>query len=134
MDELYHLVPWLQHHHILLEVLYIRSEHNIVDPESRRRNTDLWSLKPRTQNFLRQQVQHHLGQHVDTDPFACNQSAVAKRYCTPLHDRHSAGFNGLLLNWSPPHVVYLNPPWHLLPQVLVKMKASQAKGVVVYLR
>jgi hypothetical protein len=132
MDELYHIVPWLQKHQISLEVLYIRSEHNIADPASRRRNADLWSLKPRTQNFLLQQVQQHLGQSVDTDPFACHQSAVAARYCTPLHDRHSAGFNGLLLNWSPPHVVYLNPPWNLLPQVLLKMQASRAKGVVVY--
>lgn len=64
-----------------------------MDPASRRRNADLWSLKPHTQNFLLQKVQHHLGQQVDTDPFACPQSAVATRYCTPLHDRHSAGFH-----------------------------------------
>ena len=105
MDELYHLVPWLQQHKISLEVLYIRSEHNIANPASRRRNADLWSLKPRTQNFLLQQVYQLLGQPVDTDPFARHQSAVATRYCTPLHDRHSAGF---------------------------KMKASRAQGVVVY--
>ena len=90
------------------------------------------SSRARTQNFLLQQVYHHLGQSVDTDPFACHQSAVATRYCNPLHDRHSAGFNGLLLNWSAPHVVYLNPSWNLLPQVLLKMKSSRAKGVVVY--
>jgi hypothetical protein len=51
----------------------------------------------------------------DTDPFARQQSAVATRYCTPLHDRHSTGFNVLLLDWSTPHVVYLNQPWNLLP-------------------
>ena len=60
MDELYHIVPWLQRHHISLEVLYIRSEHNIADSASRRRNADLWNLKPRTQNFLLQQVLQHL--------------------------------------------------------------------------
>jgi hypothetical protein len=86
-DELYHLVPWLQQHQISLEVLYIRSEHNIADPASRRRDADLWSLKPRAQNFLLQEVHQLLGQPVDTDPFACHQSAVATRYCTPLHDR-----------------------------------------------
>ena len=105
MDDLYHLVSWLQEHKISLEVLYIRSEHNITDPASRRRTVDLWSFKTHTQNFLMQQVHQLLGLPVDTDPFACHQSAVAKRYCTPLHDRHSAGF---------------------------KMKASRAQGVVVY--
>jgi hypothetical protein len=132
MDELYHLVPWLQKHQISLEVLYIRSEHNIADPAPRRHDADLWSLKPRKQIFLLQQVHQRLGHPVDTNPFACQQLAVPTHYCTPLHDRHSAGFNGLLLDWSTPHVVYLNPPWNILPQVLLKMKASGAKGVAVY--
>ena len=70
MDDLYHLVPWLQEHKISLEVLYIRSEHNITDPASRRRTVDLWNLKPHKQNFLMQQVHQLLGLPVDTDPFA----------------------------------------------------------------
>ncbi len=51
-------------------------------------------------------------------------STMAPWYCISLNDRHSAGFHGLLLDWSQPHAV--NPPWNLIPQVTNKMKASQA--------
>jgi hypothetical protein len=35
MEDLYQLVPWVQHHQISLDVLYLRSEHNIADPAHR---------------------------------------------------------------------------------------------------
>jgi hypothetical protein len=60
--------------------LYIRSEHNIVDPVSRRRNTDLCSLRPHTQNFLFRQVELQVGHPVNIGPFACIQSSVSPRY------------------------------------------------------
>ena len=50
----------------------------------------------------------------------------------PLHCRHSAAFNGLLLDWSQPVTLWLNPPWHLLPQVLEKLRVSRARGILVY--
>ena len=132
MQILYDLVPWLQLHRISLEVLYIRSEFNLADPASRRRHVDCWSLLPRTQNFLLAQVQEMFSCPVDTDPFACRQSAVAARYCTPLDDHQSSGYNGLLLDWSTPHVLWLNPPWNHMSQVLDKIIQSKARGVLIY--
>ena len=126
------LVPWLHDNKIRLEVVYIRSEANLADAPSRQRGLDMWSLQASTQQELLDKVQTTLGSPICTDPFACRQSTVAPRFATPLHCRQSSAFNGLLLDWSPPFTVWLNPPWHLLPQVLEKVRVSRARGILVY--
>jgi hypothetical protein len=95
MTEIKELVPWLLEHKIRLDVVYIRSEANLEDAPSRQRGLDMWSLHLPTQQELLRLVQSTLGSQVCTDPFACRQSAVAPRFATPLHCRHSAAFNGL---------------------------------------
>jgi hypothetical protein len=45
---------------------------------------------------------------------------------------HSAVFNGLFLDWSPPVTFWINPSCHLLPQVLEKLRASRTRGILVY--
>jgi hypothetical protein len=132
MTEIKELVPWLLEHKIRLEVVYIRSEANLADAPSRQRGLDMRSLHLPTQQELLRLVESTLGSEVCTDPFACRQSAVAPRFATTLHCRHSAAFNGLLLDWSQPVTLWLNPPWHLLPQVLEKLRASRARGILVY--
>jgi hypothetical protein len=126
------LVPWLHDNKIRLEVVYIRSEANLADAPSRQRGLDMWSLQASTQQELLDKVQATLGSPICTDPFACRQSTVAPRFATPLHCRQSSAFNGLLLDWSPSFTVWLNPPWHLLPQVLEKVRVSRARGILVY--
>ena len=126
------LVPWLHDNKIRLEVVYIRSEANLADAPSRQRGLDMWSLQASTQQELLDKVQTTLGSPICTDPFACRQSTVAPRFATPLHCRQSSAFNGLLLDWSPPFTVWLNPPCHLLPQVLEKVRVSRARGILVY--
>ena len=132
MTEIKELVPWLLEHKIRLDVVYIRSEANLADAPSRQRGLDMWSLHLPTQQELLRLVESTLGSQVCTDPFACRQSAVAPRFATPLHCRHSAAFNGLILDWSQPVTLWLNPPWHLLPQFLEKLRASRARGILVY--
>jgi hypothetical protein len=105
---------------------------HLADAPSRQRGLDMWSLHLPTQQELLRLVESTLGSQVCTDPFACRQSAVAPRFATPLHCRHSAAFNGLLLDWSQPVTLWLHPPWHLLPQVLEKLRASRARGILVY--
>jgi hypothetical protein len=61
----------------------------------------MWSLQQPTQQELLYLVEVTLGTKVCMDPFACRQSSVAPRSVTPLHCRHIAAFNGLLLDWSP---------------------------------
>jgi hypothetical protein len=130
MAEIKELVPWLLEHKIRLEVVYIRSEANLADAPSRQRGLDMWSLHLPTQQELLRLVESTLGSQVCTD--ACRQSKVDPRFDTPLHCRHSAVFNGLLLDWSQPVTLWLNPPWHLLPQVLEKLRVSRARGILVY--
>jgi hypothetical protein len=132
MAEIKDLVPWLHENKIRLDVVYIRSEANLADAPSRQRGLDMWSLQQPTQQELLHLVESTLDSLVCTDPFACRQSAVAPRFATPLHCRHSAAFNGLLLDWSWPATLWLNPPWHLLPQVLEKLRASRSKGILIY--
>ena len=132
MAEIKELVPWLHENKIRLDVVYIRSEANLTDAPSRQCGLDMWSLHQPTQQELLHLVESTLGSQVCTDPFVCKQSAVAPRFATPLHCRHSSAFNGLLLDWSPPATLWLNPPWHLLPQVLEKLRASRAKGILIY--
>ena len=67
MQEIYVLVPWLQLHHISLNVVYIHSEFNLADPARRRRGADLWSFLPRTQHFIMLHVQNHFNMRPDTD-------------------------------------------------------------------
>ena len=102
MTEIKELVPWLIENNIRLDVVYIRSEANLADAPSRQRGLDMWSLHLPTQQELLRLVDSTLGSQVCTDPFDCSQSAVVPRFDTPLHCRHSATFNGLLLDWSQP--------------------------------
>ena len=97
-------------HKIHLEVVYILSESNLADAPSHQRGLDMWSLQQSTQQELLYLVEVTLDTQVCTDPFACRQSTVAPRFATPLHCRHRASFNGLLLDWSPVFTLCLNPP------------------------
>jgi hypothetical protein len=56
---------------------------------------------------------------------------VVSRFCTPLYEHTSLGFNGILIDWSSSHLLWLNPPWNILPLVLDKMIASKARGVLI---
>jgi hypothetical protein len=107
--EIKELVPWFLEHKILLEVVYIRNKAILADAPSRQRGLDMWSLHLPTQQELLLLVESTLGSQVCTDPFVCRQSTVALRFDTPLHFRHSATFNGLLLDWSQPVTHWLNP-------------------------
>jgi hypothetical protein len=109
MSEIKDLVPWLHENKIRLDVVYIRREANLADAPSCQRDLDMWSLQQPAQQKLLHLVESTLGSQVYTDPFACRQSAVAPRFATPLHCLHSAVFNGLLLDWSWPVTLCLNP-------------------------
>jgi hypothetical protein len=110
MTEIKDLVPWFHENKIRLDVVYIRSEANLTDASSRQRGLDMWCFRQPTEQEFFLLVESTLGSQVFTDPFACKQSAVAPRFATPLHCRHSAAFNGLLLDWSPPGTLWVNPP------------------------
>jgi hypothetical protein len=91
-------------------MVYIRSEANLADASSRQWGLDMWSLQQPTQQEILYLVEVTLGTQVCMDPFACRQSSVVPRFATHLHCRHSAAFNGLLLDWSSMFTLWLNPP------------------------
>jgi hypothetical protein len=132
MVELREILAILDLYNIRFQVVYVRSADNLADAPSRLRGLDMWSLRPSLQRQVLARAQHHLGSLVDTDPFACRSSKVASIYATPLHDLQAAAFDGLLLDWTPPHTVWLNPPWDLLPAVLAKIFDKGATGVLIY--
>jgi hypothetical protein len=68
----------------------IRSEANLADAPSRQRGLDMLSLQQPTQQEIFNLAESTLGSQVCTDPFACKQGAVAPRFATPLHCRHSS--------------------------------------------
>jgi hypothetical protein len=131
MTEIKDLVPWFHENKIRLDVVYIRSEENLADAASHQRDLEMWSLQQSTQQELLHLVESSLGSQVCTDPFVCRQSSVTPRFATPIHCHHSAVFNGLLLDWSWSVTLWLNPPWHLLPHVLEKLRASRSKGILI---
>jgi hypothetical protein len=144
MSEIKDLVPWLHENKIHLDVVYIRSDANLVDSPLCQRDLDMWSLQQPTQQELLHLVHSTLGSTVCTDPFVCRKSAVTPRFATGEsvvegytvttveHCRHSASFNDLILDWSPSVTLWITPSWHLLTQVLEKLRASRARGILIY--
>ena len=82
MAEIKKLVPWFHDNKIRLELVYIRSQANLVDAPSRQRGLDMWSLQQSTQQELLDKVEATWGSQVCTDPFACRHSTVAPRFAT----------------------------------------------------
>jgi hypothetical protein len=133
MTEIKDLVPWIHENKIRLDVVYIRIEANLADAPSRQRGLDMWSLQQPTEQELLHLVESPWGLQVCTDPFACRQSAVAPRFTTPFHCRHSAAFTGLLLDWSSETRHALDESAMVsTAQVLEKLRASRAKGILIY--
>jgi hypothetical protein len=99
MSEIKDLVPCLHENKIHLDVTYIRNEGNLTDVPSHQRDLDMWFLQQSTQQAFLDLVESTLGLQVCTNPSDDRQSAVAPRFTTPLHCRHSAAFNGLFLDW-----------------------------------
>ena len=96
---------------------------------------DAWSSHAQRQSTFPDDVCSYcqtFGPQECTDPFVCRQTTVAPRFATPLHCRHSEVFNDLLLDWSPVFTLWLNPSWHLLSQVLEKVRVSRARGTLIY--
>ena len=121
--EIKNLVPWLHENKIRLDVVYIRNEANLADASLRQRVLDMWSLQLPTQqellHLVESQSRHWARRSAQIPSLADRESAVTPKFATPLHCRHSAAFNGLLLDWSPPVTLWVNPPWHLLPHFVL---------------
>jgi hypothetical protein len=116
MGELRLLMEVLDELDIELLPRYIRSELNPADEFSRLTDRDAWRLRPSTDLTL--------------DAFACHQTKICTRYASRLFDRHALGFDGLALDWRQ-EVVWINPPWCLLGDIISKLQQEKPAAVLI---
>lgn len=130
MAELRLLLQLLDDLHIRLEPRYIRSELNPADEFSRLTDRDAWSLVPSVQRMLLAKVARSARMPVSLDPFACHQSKVCARFASRRSDPEALAFDGCALDWRS-EVVWINPPWALLPDIIGKIDSERPAGVLI---
>ena len=64
------------------------------------------------------------------DAFTSHQSAVCKRYASRHSELGALALDGLALDWRD-EVVWLNPPWALLPDIITKLSIEKPAGVLI---
>jgi hypothetical protein len=128
LNELYHLVPWLQQHQISLEVLHMRLQHRgpiVSSSKSRGGPVEPQDSHAKILATTSTTSSGATSRHrsIFMSPIRGSNTLLHSSTRSPL-----SRFNSLLLDWSTPHVVYLNPTWHLLPQSGVAQdESSQQK-------
>ncbi len=130
MGELRLLMEVLDELDIELLPRYIRSELNPADEFSRLTDRDAWRLRPSTHRMLRHKARRALGTDLTLDAFACHQTKICTRYASRLFDRHALGFDGLALDWRQ-EVVWINPPWCLLGDIISKLQQEKPAAVLI---
>lgn len=130
MNELRLLLALLEQLDIRLVPRYIRSELNPADIFSRLTDRDAWTLSPSVQRMLMERAQAMFRKSISLDAFACPQSKVTSRFASRHFAPEALAEDGLLLDWNS-EVVWLNPPWALLPDVLCKLRAERPAAVLI---
>jgi hypothetical protein len=114
---------------ISLRPRYIRSAANIwADRLSREVDTSDWRFNPR--QF--QQLERKWGPHT-IDRFASSTNAQLPRYNSRWLDPRTEGVDCLRLadqDWRCEHN-WCNPPWELLPDLVLKLQSSGASATVI---
>ena len=129
MGELRLLMSLLEKLDIHLVSRYIRSELNPADVFSRLTDRDTLAVSS-VQRMLMQRVQAMFRESISLDAFACPQSKVTSRFASRHFAPEVLSADGLLLDWRS-EVVWLNPPWALLPDVLCKLRAERPAAVIL---
>lgn len=129
MVELRKLWYLLDTNDITLRARYIRSAANVwADKLSREMDSSDWQLNP----CIFQYLDDRWGPHT-IDRFATANNALVPRFNSELFDPQSLGVDALSrddqdwkreLNWC-------NPPWHLLEDVVLKLRNSGGRATVL---
>jgi hypothetical protein len=80
--------------------------------------------------MLMQRAQTMFLKSISLDSFACPQSKVTSCFVSRHFAPEVFVEDGLLIDWSS-EVVWLNPPWALLPDVLCKLRAERPAAVLI---
>jgi hypothetical protein len=130
MNELRLLMALLEQLDIRLVPRYIRSDLNPADFFSRPTDREAWTLSPSVQRMLMQRAQAIFRISISLDAFACPQSKVTSRFASRHFAPEALAEDGLLLEWSG-EVIWLNPPWSLLPDVICKLREERPAPVLI---
>jgi hypothetical protein len=130
MKELCLLMTLMEQLDIRLVPRYIGSELNPADFLSRLTDRDAWTLSPSVQCMLMKRDQAMFHKSISLDVFACPQSKVTFRFDNRHFTPETFAVDGRLLDWRS-EVVWLNPPWVLLPDVICKIRAERPATVLV---
>ena len=131
MAELRVLLALLEDLNIRLVPRYIRSALNKADEFSRLTDRDAWTLRPHVQRMLMRRALAILKKPcVTLDPFACHQSRVCSRFASRLFHPEALALDGSALNWRN-DVVWINPPWALLPDIIGKIECERPDAILI---
>jgi hypothetical protein len=106
--------------------VYIASADNPADFPSRHSMSAEWTFRP----GLRQQL-HQLSPRAYTlDPFATQATAMARTFCSLQAEAPCTANDGMCVSWRQQQL-FLNPPWDIIPKVLLKIVEDGASGVLI---
>ncbi len=126
MAELRQVWQLLHDMQVELVPVYIASGDNPADFPSRYSMSAEWTFRP----GMRAQL-HRLSQRAySLDPFATRATAMAPTFCSLQAEEHTIANDGMCVSWKRQHL-FLNPPWDLIPKVLLKIVADRASGVLI---
>jgi len=75
-------------------------------------------------------VRYELKKEITLDAFACHQTKVVARYASRLDERTALALDGLALDWRY-EVVWVNPPWSLLPAIIDKLQRERPALLII---
>ena len=130
MAELRLLLELLDDLHIELRPQYIRSELNPADEFSRLTERDAWQLRPHLQQQLLAKAKRVMHFEPTLDPFPCAQTHICPRYVSRFFKPDALCLDGLSFNWQH-DAAWINPPWALLPNIIVKLHAEKPAAVLI---
>jgi hypothetical protein len=67
---------------------------------------------------------------ISLDAFACQQSKVTSHFASRHFAPETLTEDGLLVEWSG-EVVWLNPSWTLLPDVICKLRKERPAAMLI---
>lgn len=124
MRELRQVWKFMLDNKMRLQVRYIRSADNKSDYWSRWEDRSAWTLRPSVLHPLLDFVGPTL------DPFACAVTKVVPRFCSQYVEPGALALDGFARSWAG-EIVWLSPPWQLLPRVFAKIHADRCRGALI---
>ena len=121
---------WCQQRNCTLILEHLPGIDNIIaDSDSRRIWTDKhdWQIKPAIFQFITTQV----WQLPDIDLFAEPSNKILPCYCARHPDPLAFAVNAFSIQWTSFNLLWINPPWVVLDQVLSKIQQDNAEALVL---